>query len=193
MRLQQRFPETARSQGAGSSPGITGEDGTGMCRGSCKNPLMRQGQKGLPGRGIQKVFPAPLSSPLLPRSRSEQELCRALQAAFHPLWFLSSFVVSFILRPPELPTPALQGFPQVEMQQSKLPFGGEEGAPWPGLALPAPLLPPESPRGHPSLRQRQGKGGTRSLLQGTASLNPVFAHGSAAPRCPHTAPPELRA
>lgn len=61
-----------------------------MCRGSCKNPLMRQGQKGLPGRGIQKVFPAPLSSPLLPRSRSEQELCRALQAAFHPLWFLSS-------------------------------------------------------------------------------------------------------
>lgn len=123
MRLQQRFPETARSQGAGSSPGITGEDGTGMCRGSCKNPLMRQGQKGLPGRGIQKVFPAPLSSPLLPRSRSEQELCRALQAAFHPLWFLSSSGLQSSQHQP------CRDSPRWKCSNQNSPSGGRRGHP----------------------------------------------------------------
>lgn len=187
MRLQQRFPETARSQGAGSSPGITGEDGTGMCRGSCKNPLMRQGQKGLPGRGIQKVFPAPLSSPLLPRSRSEQELCRALQAAFHPLWFLSSSGLQSSQHQP------CRDSPRWKCSNQNSPSGGRRGHPGQAWQFQHLYSHQNHPVDIPSLRQRQGKGGTRSLLQGTASLNPVFAHGSAAPRCPHTAPPELRA
>lgn len=107
---------------------------------------------------------------------------------------ISSFVVPFILRPPELQAPdsSTAGIPPGGNAAIKNPLWGEEGAPWPGLAVAAPLLPPKSPRGHPSLPQGQGKGGTRSLLRGTASPNPALAHGLAARRGPHAAPPELR-
>lgn len=111
---------------------------------------MRQGQKVLPAKGIQKVFPAPVSSPPSPKIpvRARAEFSRA---AFHSLCFFSSSGLQSSRHQHCRDSP-------MERSNQKSPSRWEEGAPWAGLAAPAPLPHQNHPPGHPSLLQCQGKG-----------------------------------